>query len=327
MPVASIIITTHNRPHLLQRAVESALAAATDAEVIVVDDASTDETASVCKAIPSITYVRLNSNQKVAGARNAGLLASRGEYVTFLDDDDLRLPDSVDKQIKLLKKNSDAGLIYAQAIYGDQSAEPTERLYPEICPQGDVFWELLSQNFIPCGTVVFRRSLLESIGFLDSNIAGLDDWDFWIRVAEIHPLIALQEPVMIWRRATPVSGQGSSHATDLVSQCVRQFGQRWMKLPRALEATDEIKRNTWQRFSTNMAAHLGWETFRSARHGNFIQATKNVFALLRLFPRATLRLARTRNLLYLLRAIFRYSEHTRPAYAVESLINYNGRNY
>src|SRR5688572_10955142 len=86
----SVIIPTHSRPHLLPRAVESALAAGTDVEVVVVDDASTDETAEACRALKGIRYIRLAHNQGVAGARNVGVLSSTAEYIAFLDDDDLR---------------------------------------------------------------------------------------------------------------------------------------------------------------------------------------------------------------------------------------------
>src|SRR5688572_5051378 len=94
MARVSVIIPTFNRPDLLPRSVESALRAGTDIEVIIVDDASCDRTATVCKALREVTYVRLDSNRGVAGARNAGLRASESEFVTFLDDDDRRLPNS-----------------------------------------------------------------------------------------------------------------------------------------------------------------------------------------------------------------------------------------
>jgi hypothetical protein len=315
MSLTSIIITTHNRPHLLARAVESARAAGTNIEVVVVDDASTDETGSVCRTLPRVNYVRVERNQRVAGARNIGLLASRGEYVTFLDDDDRRLPNSVDEQVKLLEARREAGLIYGQAIWGDQRSEPTKRIYPRACPQGDVFWNLLCQNFIPCGSAVFRRSCLNRVGLLDHSLSGLDDWDIWIRIAELYPIIALEKPVMIWRRSTPVSGQGTSQAAEMASQCVRQFRQRWLKLQRAADASPQVKLMAWRRFSANMAAHLVWEAIRSLRHGDTIQATKNIFMVLRLCPLAAVRLARKRNVLYLLRTIAREARSASPSYS------------
>src|SRR5688500_7060448 len=85
MASISVIIPTHSRPHLLPRAVESARAAGTVVEVVVVDDASTDDTAAACRALKGINYLRLAYNQGVAGARNAGVLSSSAEYITFLD--------------------------------------------------------------------------------------------------------------------------------------------------------------------------------------------------------------------------------------------------
>jgi glycosyltransferase involved in cell wall biosynthesis len=203
MTRASIIITTHERPQSLRRAAESARRAGTSVEVIVVDDASTDETESVCGDLPWIKYVRVERNQGVAGARNVGLLASCGEYVTFLDDDDLRLPGSLDRQLELLEADEQAGLIYGQALCVDQAGRPTTQIYPRACLEGDVFWSLLAQNFIPCGSAVFRRACLDRVGLLDDSVSGLDDWDLWIRIAELYPIVALKEPVIQWRRSTP----------------------------------------------------------------------------------------------------------------------------
>ncbi|HSS18901.1 MAG TPA: glycosyltransferase family A protein [Pyrinomonadaceae bacterium] len=292
MELTSIIITTHNRPQLLERAVASAFLAGTNVEVIVVDDASTDDTAKICRRMSGIKYVRVDRNQQVAGARNLGLLVSIGEYITFLDDDDVRLPGSLDRQVKLLEADPKAGLIYGQAVLDDQSGQPTPEIYPQVCPQGDVFWKLLGRNFIPCGSVVFRRSCLDRVGLLDHCLAGLDDWDLWIRIAELYPMLALAEPVTHWRKSTPASQQGTSRAAAIVSKSVRQFRQVWQKLPRVTNTSPEMKRHAWQRFSQNMGAHLSYEVLRSLRHRQPAQATKNLFALLRLGPLVFVQLLR-----------------------------------
>jgi hypothetical protein len=292
MTLASIIITTHDRPQLLVRAVESARLARVSVEIVVVDDASGDETRAVCQRLTGIKYVRVDRQQGVAGARNIGLIESSGEYLTFLDDDDLRLAGSLERQVELLEANADAGLVYGQAICLDQMGQATPRTYPRDCPEGDVFWDLLEQNFIPCGSVVFRRSCLERVGLLDDDLAGIDDWDLWIRIAELYPVIACKEPVMQWRRSSPVSQQGSSKAGDIVSKSKRQFQHSWMKLPRAVRATSRVRHKAWRQFSTNMAAHLSWETVRSVRHRNAAQGFRNISALPQLGPFALTRLVR-----------------------------------
>lgn len=102
VPSVSVVITTYNRARLLPRAIESAQNAGSDLEVIVVDDCSTDETPEVCAKMRGIRYVRLNTNQGLASARNAGIAESRSEFIAFLDDDDLRLPGSIDRQVQTL---------------------------------------------------------------------------------------------------------------------------------------------------------------------------------------------------------------------------------
>lgn len=294
MPRASIIIATHSRPQWLPRAVESARAAGREVEIVVVDDASSDETAEVCQSLSGINYVRLDRNQRVAGARNVGLVASQGEYLSFLDDDDTRLPGSLDAQLEALDREPRAGLIYGQAILGDQEGKAERSSYPADCPQGDIYWKLLSRNFIPCGSVVFRRSCLSSVGLLDDSIPGLDDWDLWVRIAEIYPIMALETPVIIWRRSTPASGQGTSQTAGLVSLSVQQFRNCWMNLPRSQTASKRARRAAWRAFSENMAEHLLWESARALGRGRPGQALRDLSVLTRLSPLSLMRIVEHR---------------------------------
>lgn len=291
MPKISIIIPTHNRPHLLPRAINSARASGSAVEIVVVDDASSDETAEICRSISDITYVRVDRNQGVAGARNIGLVASRGEYVSFLDDDDQRLPGSVNKQIEALEKNPDAVMIYGQAIPEDPSGT-RHQPYPAECPQGNIFWELLTRNFIPCGSAVFRRECLSRVGLLDEGIPGIDDWDLWVRIAEIFSIAAFETPVMIWRQPTRTSAQGSSCTVDLIEQGRRRFRQHWSKLPRLTRAAQNRQREAWRNFSNNVSEHLVWEAFSALGKFELRDAGKSALTALRLHPTALIDLLR-----------------------------------
>ncbi|HKC62023.1 MAG TPA: glycosyltransferase family A protein [Pyrinomonadaceae bacterium] len=306
MTNVSIIITTHNRPHLLARAVESAQAASRrGVEVIIVDDASTDDNgdknADIGRRFQDVKYVRIERNQGVAGARNVGILASRGEYLSFLDDDDVRLEGSLDKQVDALDSAPEAGLVYGQAILGAEDGSRTDSLYPERCPDGDVFWELLSQNFVPCGTALFRRSCLSRIGLLDPGISGIDDWDLWVRIAELYPVLSQERPLMIWRKSTPVSGQGTSNAIRIVELSTRRFHNNWMSLQRVKRASARKRKTISRKFSDNMAKHLLWEAMRPAAAGHLLRSPKNILAAIRLCPtgvaRAFLRMKNFRSLL------------------------------
>lgn len=295
MPEISLIITTHNRPAMLARAIESARQATRgEVEIVVVDDASTDETAQLCRSIPHIKYVRVERNQRVAGARNLGILASRGEFLGFLDDDDVRLPGSLERQLAMLAADPRAGFIYAQAIPCGQDGTAEEDCYPARCPQGDIFFQLLAQNFIPCGSVVFRRACLSRVGLLDDALAGIDDWDLWLRIAALYPVLAVEQPVVRWRKSTPVSGQGTSRALEIVKLGAGQFREKWLALPRAAAESVATRRECSHLFSENMAAHLLWETWRAFAVGELKAACRNLLGAMRLHPAGMLRVAARR---------------------------------
>lgn len=288
MQRVSIIITTHNRPGLLSQSVASARLSGRDPEIVVVDDASTDETGEVCRSLRDISYVRVERRQGVACARNVGLRASSCEFISFLDDDDERLPGSLDMQVERLEAEPRAAMIYGQALIVGGSGAAAQRLYPKHCPRGDIFWELLEQNFIPCGSAVFRRSSLMRVGLLDERVPGIDDWDLWLRMAERFNVTATERPVYSWRRSAPGSGQGSSSGARMVRMAVRQFRERWMRLDRAAQAPRSTRRAAWHAFSEGMARHLVWEAARAQAAGQTRQAAANIFTGLRLLPSAML---------------------------------------
>jgi len=268
MPLTSIIIPTHDRPELLPRAVESARRAGADVEVVVVDDGSTDETSAVCASFRDIVYVRLEKRRGVGAARVAGIAASSGMYISFLDDDDARLPGSIDRQLAILQAAPDAALVYGQAHRATQSlAINGHRPFPQFCPSGDVFWTLIAGNFIPSCSVVARRSAIESVGGLFHEVMPADDWDLWLRIAERHPIKALREPVSIYRQPTLWSHQGSSRLADGLLSADLRVLERCAKLPRAIANPREFRRAA-RHLKGAICLRLLAETFQAVRRGD-----------------------------------------------------------
>jgi len=221
MSSVSIVITTYNRPQFLKRAVQSALQAGPDLEVIVVDDCSTDETPDVCAELADVRYIRLTTNQGLAHARNVGVAESSSEFIAFLDDDDLRLPDSLEKQLCKMMTDERIALCYARALIGDARRQlPTGEIYPSECPQGDIFWELLENNFIPMPTVLVRKSALLELGGFNTALPLVEDWDMWLRISERFLVAAVEEPVAIHRKADADSNQMSSNSSALCKQAI-----------------------------------------------------------------------------------------------------------
>ena len=285
MPKVSVIIATRNRCALLPRAVESARRAGSDVEIVIVDDASDDQTPAVCANYASdVRYVRLQRRLGVGGARNVGLISSTAPYIAFLDDDDVRLPGSLDKQIELLDAEPDAGMIYGKALYGEEQCKPTGASYPHVCPQGDLFWELLVWNFIPCPTVVFRRACLAKLGLLEEDASGIEDWDLWVRIAELYPFLALEEPVAIWRQPNRASDQFTSRSEELHRLARRLHREKWLKLPRAREATAARRREIAHAFAQRASQQLLWEGAANLKSKRFRQFARVAVAGARLHP-------------------------------------------
>jgi glycosyltransferase involved in cell wall biosynthesis len=257
--------------------------------VIVVDDASTDETASVCRKLRDIKYVRLDSNRGVAGARNEGVAASTGEYIGFLDDDDLRLPNSIDAQVNLLEARPEAGMVYGRAAYGDEQCRPKGGSYPDVCPQGDIFWELMQWNFVPCLTVIFRRACLDRVGLLDESGTGVDDWDLWVRISELYPVLATEETVAIWRQPTPTSEQFSFRAERMHRRAHRLHRDKWLRLPRAMEASEEFRNEAARAFADRATQQMISEARSRFRAGRALDSIRLSLELARLYPRAAVR--------------------------------------
>jgi glycosyltransferase involved in cell wall biosynthesis len=268
MSVTSIIIPTYERPKLLARAVESARLAGANVEVVVVDDGSTDETSAVCAALPGIVYVRLDEQRGVGHARAAGIVASSGTFISFLDDDDARVPGSIDRQVAVLHAAPDAALVYGQIYRADQSLSiDPSRIRPRSCPSGDVFWALIANNFIPTASVVVRRSAIEAVGGVSQETTPAEDWDLWLRIAERFPIAALPEPVAIYREPTFWSRQGSSRVAEGLLSADMRVLESCERLPRARQDPRAFRRIA-RRVRGLLCLRLLGETVQAARRAD-----------------------------------------------------------
>jgi glycosyltransferase involved in cell wall biosynthesis len=280
----SVIIPTHNRPELLPRAVESARGAGADVEIIVVDDASVDQTAQVCRSLEGVKYIRVDRNQGVAGARNIGVLESSGDYVAFLDDDDQRLPGSLDKQVAALEANSHAGFCCGGMIMADQNYQTTGEVILPRHRGPDVFWELLELDFpvMPLATLI-RKECFFKIGLLRGRLSGIDDWDLFTRIAEVYPVIVLDEPMGVYRQPTATSGQGSSARAGQLRRAAHHQLEL-LKLPRALAASRSQRRSVRRRALNRIADTLLFGAAQKIVNRDSNHVPSSVLTALRLRP-------------------------------------------
>lgn len=297
MPRLSVVIPTRNRSGLLTQAVQSVWQAGTDLEVIVVDNASVDDTRQVCASLPKVRYVRLDQNSGEGGARNVGIHASRAAYVAFLDDDDLRLPGSLDKQLEVLEREPDAALVYGPVMFGHpDDCRPTGDGYPKTFPTGDVFWELLKINFIPMPSVVARKQQLIEAGLFETSLKPLRDWDLWLRVTAQFSVAAIKEPVAIYRQWDASANQISADRAAMY-QASAAVHAKGLRLPKAREASRATRRQVRRQFLNRTSDSLLYEAVNALMEGRTRTARRNVAMALRLQPFRLMRREHLRGLL------------------------------
>jgi glycosyltransferase involved in cell wall biosynthesis len=198
-PVVSVIVPTRNRWPFLQVAVASVLAQEdVDLELIVVDDGSTDETAQRLADVddPRLHVVKRVPPHGVARARNAGIAVARGEWLAFLDDDDLWAPTKLRVQLDAAEA-AGAGFAYTGTVHLDKSR--TRVVHVAVVPEpDDLVGKLLVHNVVPggCSNVIVRADVVRRVGGFDERLAELADWDLWVRSAAVTTAAMSPEPLV-----------------------------------------------------------------------------------------------------------------------------------
>lgn len=196
----SVIIPTYNREHQILASIESVLNQTyQNLEIIVIDDASTDNTKEVVSSIKDdrVKYYKLKENGKVAHARNVGVSYASSELIAFHDSDDLCMRDRLEKQYNYMKNNNEYALIYSAILVkkGDQRAIFPPTNYLEKL-EGNIHKEILLNNTIDCPTILMKKSVFEEVGGFDETYPNLSDWEFVIRVSEHYGIGYISEPLI-----------------------------------------------------------------------------------------------------------------------------------
>ncbi len=200
MPKVSVIIPTYNRSRFLRSAIRSVLNQTyRDFEIVVVDDASTDNTRDVVVDFSDerIRYIRHEVNKGCPAARNTGVMNLNGEYIAFLDDDDEWMPEKLQTQVDLLDSSpSTTGGVYTASLVVDRS---TGMILDQAKPKKsrNLFDDLFLENCIRSpSTVLVRKRCFERVGRFDASLGFVDDWDMWIRISKEFQLEYIKMPLV-----------------------------------------------------------------------------------------------------------------------------------
>ncbi len=195
----SVVIPTFNSGPLVVEAVESVLAqTAPAAQIIVVDDGSTDDTPQRLRPYHGrIEYFR-QPNARVAAARNSGLSLASGEAIAFLDADDVWHPEKLARQLAMLQQRPEIGLLSTETFNWPGPLPPVSYKIAN-GPFEIPLHELLVRNPLTTSSIIVRRSVLERAGQFDTDLFGPEDYDLWLRCARIAPAAVLRQPLTGYR--------------------------------------------------------------------------------------------------------------------------------
>jgi len=271
MPKVSIVIPTYNRAWLLRKAISSVLNQTyQDFEIIVVDDASTDNTIDVISALNSkrIKYIRHEYNKGEAEARNTGILNTNGQYIAFLDDDDEWLPKKLELQVKKIENSPQkTGLIYTSIIrYYYKENKLIKKHQSITLHKGETYHILMKQNIIGTPScVLIRRKCIEKIGLFDNTISYGLDYDYWIRISKHFDIEYLTEPLVKYR----IHENRHSNNIELRAQGARDLAKKYGK--------QIIANNYWRSIYFPLGIEL-------CNKGEMIEGAKALLRSIRHYP-------------------------------------------
>jgi glycosyltransferase involved in cell wall biosynthesis len=199
-PLVSVVIPCYAQAHFLGSAIESVLAQdAVPLEVIVIDDGSPDDVASVANRYPGVRYIR-QRNQGLSAARNTGLRATSGAFVVFLDSDDRLLPGALKAGLACFAQHPESAFVYGDFRFIAEDGTPLERRERPALDV-DLYGGMLVRNHIEMtSTVLFRRSVLEQVGGFSISLRSAEDYDLLLHIARKHPTSFHRSLVAEYRR-------------------------------------------------------------------------------------------------------------------------------
>ncbi|MEE0815985.1 MAG: glycosyltransferase, partial [Desulfovibrio fairfieldensis] len=238
LPLISVIIPTYNYGRFLPDAVKSVLGQKKDGlavEIIVVDDGSTDDTADVAQRLGSSIQYIYQENQGLSAARNAGIRAAHGDYLVFLDADDLLTSGTLASHLNnfAVHPELDVSVCLSLQTFSSDS-ERRNYLWPLKCAHLDM--HLCHSNISPVHTFMLRAEAAQEIGFFDPDLKACEDQDYWLRCAALGKRFgANPEGLVIYRQ----------HGQSMTSQMSRQLahdGAIRFKISRLLETRPDFPR-------------------------------------------------------------------------------------
>lgn len=243
----SVVIPTRNRLRTLRQALDSVFVQqGVIVDTIVVDEASTDGTLRELESLSrNVTVVRHKAPRGLPAARNSGLKVVTNKWVAFLDDDDIWAPDKLRQQLDAMIELPGAQWSIVGHVGVTEDLEPRwEEKRPP--PGGDISRLILTRNVVPGGGsgVLAATALMRKVGGFHETLRAAEDWDMWIRLAQLSPVASVDRPLVAKRSATNSAGSSSwFRSTAAWYDALDTMGERYGTITggRAFEAEIRMK--------------------------------------------------------------------------------------
>jgi GT2 family glycosyltransferase len=235
MPIVSVIIPVYNGEKTIQETITSVLSQTfSDFELIIINDGSQDKTLEIISGIQdSRIKVFSYQNAGLSATRNRGISHSRGQFIAFLDADDLWTADKIESQLKALQGNPQASLAYSWSDFVDESNRFLH-IGRRLTWEGNVYSKILVLNFLEHGSnPLIRREALEAVGNFDETLSSAEDWDMWIRLAAKYPFVVVTAPQILYRVST---NSLSSNVVKLEAACLQVIERAFSQAPEELQS-------------------------------------------------------------------------------------------
>jgi glycosyltransferase involved in cell wall biosynthesis len=258
----SVVIPVFNSAPVLERAIRSVRAqAGFDLEIIVVDDGSTDDSIAVLQSIAAGDMKVLGQpNAGPGAARNAGIRASRGEWIAFLDADDCWLPGKLDAQMAALAEDPQRAFSYSD--YYVRDSRGLERIQKAPATQATLLEDLLPGPGFMTDSVIVRRTCFDRIGLFDPGLRSGEDWDMWLRLsAEFHGC-HVAKPLCVYQ----LSEQPDRYSAEVMESCTLRVVGRVLSNPAVLRHWPSIVKSRRRIFAwhCSVLAKTYWSRKRLA---------------------------------------------------------------
>jgi glycosyltransferase involved in cell wall biosynthesis len=274
----SVIIPTYNSDKFIGDTIRSVLhQTCTDYEIIVIDDGSTDSTKKIIENNFSQARYFYIPNQGVSKARNYGIRRARGEFIAFLDADDLWLPEKLEKQLEVFKNDPELMLVFTENLDFDTDGfRKTVYLKKERLMKGDVVKNIFLYSNVTTSTVMVRKQVFQETGDFDESLKVAEDDNLWMRIALKFRIQLLDEVLVHYRWTENSLSRSADNLLDGVLKNIELIEDRYPDLKRRLG------RVVLRRKKSDIYSSYGYYLFSS---GNYSMSRRYYLSSIFLYPK------------------------------------------